>query len=763
MQLFSIFAQVKSFNITIMKKSIYLFAAISISLSTISCNDNDGNFLPTTYDIQGKVEKGPFISGSEISIQPMNEKLQILGNMYSTSIIDDLGNFILGNKEFQAPYAEFIANGYFFNEVKGTLSNSTLTLRALVDLRNNTNKNVNIITHLKYARIKNLISQGKSFSEANKQAQKELLNEFGLGAYTENDAASFSIITGTDESAALIVISSLLLMDRSEAALTEYLSKLSSDFGKNGKFSDDIKTQIKADKENLTEHLTKIRENIISRYENLGIDVTVKDLSHFIDWNDDGIAGNEVLKENQTISLEKSSLEIPNEGGTYTIKINSPIPVYLEPQINKSLEITPSDRVEYESFFAGLYAEQTDSLFSDNNIQCQTKLADNVLEITISPLYSQKDKTKHFSLYDYVGNIVASIDITQKGVAHNTSAPPMPLLGETGKSQIASIAIQATQGLCKYNIIEQSYIHNKATNIHPDNNDINSSWNCLYKANSNLLSIKKADQDRLNVYGDYFNVFSALFYSNLVYGWGAVPYIKENNVEIDTKITRESPETIFNDLKNNLSKSIKNLSEKKNESMKDINSFFFVSKDVARVLLANILMYENNYREALPLLQNVIDNGFYALDESTDFKANETYGSTSFEESTEIIFALINENQTHVDITINTPGIIPYITLSDVYLSLAECHYRLGDSESAEQCIDKVVKAKKLTIPASDVITRIKDIREHILLHSCTYFAFLKRAGIVKEVCQIEDYQQLFPIPYDELHFSPGMEQNPGY
>ena len=148
----------------------YLLASVSFSFAMASCSGNedfsDEQFIPQTYNVQGKVEKGPFISGSEISIQPMDAKLQVLGSMFNTSITDDLGNFVLGSKEFSTPYVEFIANGYFFNEVKGELSNGTLTLRALVDLKDNTTVNVNVLTHLKYARIINLVASGKRFDEA---------------------------------------------------------------------------------------------------------------------------------------------------------------------------------------------------------------------------------------------------------------------------------------------------------------------------------------------------------------------------------------------------------------------------------------------------------------------------------------------------------------------------------------------------------------------------------------------------------------------
>lgn len=758
-----------------MRHTRNLLACIFVSFAIVSCSEKDDffdePFTPQTYDVQGKVEKGPFISGSEISIQPMDSKLQVLGSLFNTAITDDLGNFMLGSKEFSTPYAEFMANGYFFNEVKGELSNGTLTLRALVDLQDNTTVNVNILTHLKYSRIKNLVSSGKNYTEANKQAQKELLTAFGLANLTDKDVSSFSIISGTDESAALIAISSLLLMERTEAALTEYLSKLSSDFGKNGTFSEDIQSQISKDKYKLAMFLSDIKDNVISRYDNLGINVSVKELSHFIDWNNDGVAGNELLKENQTVTLEKTSLQIPNEGGKYSININSPVAIYLEPQVETELNTSPGDNFVSESFVTHLYDGYDESDFQEKEITSECKLNGNTLEITVSKLEGRSDKVKTISLYDYIGNVVAIVELSQEGKDINISVSEAPLLGQDGKNVVASIAVSLVQGLRQYNVIEQYYAYNKLIDkvndyVYPSSSQITNSWSNIYTTNNKLLQLKKVDESLLNVYGDYCNVLSALYYSNLVYGWDAVPFITDySQVEqiINRGIHRETTANIWNDLKSKLSHAIDNLAEKKNESLKDINGFFFASKDVARVLLANIHMYQGNYTTAKDLLQKVVDNGFYTLDASKNFMASTSTDDIDVAESTEVIFALQYDAGTRASVTIMEPGVMPYITLSDVYLSLAECHYELGDSNTAEQNIKKILDAKNISTTETDVLMKIKDVREQILLYSGTYFAFLKRTGLAKTICNIEDYQLLFPIPSNELYSNSQMTQNPGY
>ena len=77
-------------------------------------------------------------------------------------------------------------------DLSGSLSEGVLVLRALVDLSDKSTVNVNILTHLKYPRIKKLIELGKSFKDANTQAQTELLKLFGLQKYASKDVSQFS-------------------------------------------------------------------------------------------------------------------------------------------------------------------------------------------------------------------------------------------------------------------------------------------------------------------------------------------------------------------------------------------------------------------------------------------------------------------------------------------------------------------------------------------------------------------------------------------
>lgn len=76
-----------------MKLRLYIGGLIAFSVLFSSCgkdSEEGESFEPHTYNVSGKVEKGPFVSGSTITIQPMDSKLQVRGDFYSSTIQDDM-------------------------------------------------------------------------------------------------------------------------------------------------------------------------------------------------------------------------------------------------------------------------------------------------------------------------------------------------------------------------------------------------------------------------------------------------------------------------------------------------------------------------------------------------------------------------------------------------------------------------------------------------------------------------------------------------
>lgn len=745
-----------------MKLRLYIGGLIAFSVLFSSCgkdSEEGESFVPHAYNVSGKVEKGPFVSGSTITIQPMDSKLQVRGDFYSSTIQDDMGNFSFGSKLFESPYAELTANGYFFNEVEGELSSGTLSLRALVDLSDKTTVNVNVLAHLKYQRVQKLVEGGMSFKEANTQAQKELFTAFGLQKYEDKDASSLSIIGGADESAALIAISSLLIVDRSEAALTEYLAKLCKEFGDNGAFTESTRQQMEEDRNALAGQLSAVRNHVIDRYEEIGLPIEVKELTYFFDWDNDGVAGNETLQEGQTVTLETTELQVPNQGGNYTIKIISPVPVYLEPLISEDDESYPpliSDDYFSTNIYEGL---------ADASVSLEKSLENNVLTINVSPLNSRTSKEASVKVYDCMGNEVGEVKIVQEG----NPDMPLPKLGETGKTVVAGFALELAKAFSQWSLMEQYYHYNKEANlvsqyISPDATIISDIWNSFYRANRMNLMFKEAEAKQLGVYQSYFDVWNALYYYYMVVAWGDVPYVDSTDFGVagGSSIFKTSQSEIFSRLIKELQEAMDNLEEKKNESLRDVNDFFFVSRDVARILLADIYMYQGNYLQAESLLAKVISGGFYMLD-SSNYNQKETitdlYNNGS---GTETILAVRNGVMTRSNISLGVPSLVPLMTYTDVLLSYAECLCKNGRTSDAEIQLNKLVTAKELQLSGVTVLDKIKSARLQLTLYCDVNFAFLKRIGLAKEVYGVENYRLLLPIPQRDV-IAGGISQNTGY
>ncbi len=101
-----------------------IILALAIMLVLYACGGGSGGSggeetskTPVdTYSAIGFVQKGPFISGSSITIQELDNKLDPTGISYQTETIDDFGSFSIGSK-IKTKYVEIIATGYYFNEV----------------------------------------------------------------------------------------------------------------------------------------------------------------------------------------------------------------------------------------------------------------------------------------------------------------------------------------------------------------------------------------------------------------------------------------------------------------------------------------------------------------------------------------------------------------------------------------------------------------------------------------------------------------------
>ena len=738
-----------------MKKYLLYILPLLAVLSCEKAENGQGNNqepekpTPASYTVAGKVEKGPFVQGSSITMATMDAKLNATGKNYTATITDDAGTFSFGTQEFDSQYARLTASGYFFNEVKGELSKGTLTLSAIVDLSNKKSVNVNLLTHLESMRIQKLIStDGKSFADAVKQAQNELLTCFEFQQFASTDASQFSITSGTDEAAALILISSIIQMDRSEAQITEWLSRLASDFAEDGQFSDANKEQIFKDRELLYAGLSEISQNVVKRYSELGIYVTVKDISAIVDWDGDGIAGNETLKEGETVTLSPATIEVPAEGGRFTVEIKSPVKVYIEQPNHGSgyLDVTPPSVITPGEIFGDSFYDGV-----QNSPMSYTKeLKDKILTIDVAATQNWTPTSSEIDIYVFSGEKVATLSITQAAAA----TTEIPKLGDIGKSAMNGIMNMFAQVMTMSNDADAYYTQLKHHNnfmppMDPAYSGLESFWSNCYAVIRNILQIKEVDKNMLSVYQPYFNMYSAIIYYNMVVFWGGVPYFTETQAMNDMYVSRTSQETIFTSLETDLKAAIEYAEEKPNVALaEDMNDALFLSKDVARIILAEILAYQGRFSDAIPYLQAATNNGHYKLDNPAN----------PIEQRTDIILAVRSQSGTKSSLVDSRYQII--LSYPDMLLLLAECELKQGGKNNPKQICNGIENAYGLPL-SEGTIDDIKSIRKSLFLPG--YFAFLKRNGLAKSEVGYEDYQLLWPIPARDLMYNSYLKQNPGY
>ena len=739
----------------ILKKAVVVVTiGMMAMLQSCSSNDDLDDYTPTNFNVGGKVEKGPFVRGTAIQMQPLDADLDETGESFTSTITDNEGTFTFGSKLLKSPYVKLSASGYYFNEVTGELSKGTLALNAVANLQNAADVNLNILSHLKYQRVMDLVAKdGKSFKEANNQAQEEVLKTFGLEKYAKTDVNHFSITSGTDEAAALIAVSSLILYNRSEAQITEYLSQLSEEFAEDGNFSETTKLQIRKDMFSLESKLPQIAENIKKRYQEMGKEVAVKNLIYYFDWDGDGTAGNEIAPENHPVSLETNNINVPMEGGSYEVKVNTTVPVYLERPSFSEIENYPSVSV------SGTEIYETGS-GNEPCINYTKELNNNILKVVVKSASFRKEQAVSIPLYDGMGNEVACLNLTQQ--ANPNAEIIVPRLGSVGISLVSdfmrslseAVTLEAGMNYRYTKIINDSRFVAPIRSSEPN---IRKCWNDSYQALNMIARLYRADAMYRAVYSPYLNVYRDLCYYQMLTWWGGVVVMPNAGFEgyADSYVPRTSESSILQMLEEELVEAIKNLDEKKCVAFAtNANDALFVSEDVARILLAKVYMYQQKWAAASNLLQQVVDKNIYSME-----KVPTKYTS----ESKDLILALKFGNESRAS-RVNVDGspekVVPIMTTTDVKLLYAECEIHLGNNTKASKYISEVGNINGIS-GTNVSVEGIKQLRKSLKLQD--YFAFLKRNGLAMKELGLEKYQLLLPIPQNELMGNPNLNQNPGY
>ena len=270
-----------------------LFALISLcSLMTYGCTgviedgkDDGGKDQNQTVavSITGSAQKGPFTKGSQITAFPLDETLTATGQSFPGTIIDNLGNFRI-NGNCSDPYLELRADGYYYSEFHGTVSDAPLYLEALVS-PNSDKVNLNLLTTIINPRVKKLILDGASYDAAVSQAQNEFAISMGVKADPKIDFDELSIVGSSDMDALLLAISCLMEQGRTTGQVSAFIQEMAFDF-EDGEMS---KTTL----DKLNEYydcipVASVVTNLTEYYKSNGVeDVTIPDFYKYVQSKED--------------------------------------------------------------------------------------------------------------------------------------------------------------------------------------------------------------------------------------------------------------------------------------------------------------------------------------------------------------------------------------------------------------------------------------------------------------------------------------------
>lgn len=441
------------------------------------------------------------------------------------------------------------------------------------------------------------------------------------------------------------------------------------------------------------------------------------------------------------VTADVDKIHAPKEGGTYTVHINSEIPL---------------------STVGGSQEIQIDDLFShflnQGTVSSSSTYDDGTLTITVNPTNYNIVNSINVKLFDLEGTEAFSLEISQDG------DPNAPLIGSAANSYISSMALAMYESHSKYRRADVNYtglinLDEFKAPLQPNDYRVREIWYAIYQGISrNTMLLQNCNNTAMDIFRPMCIVMNAVSYHELVTLFGGVPYYTNTNDAVDI-LPRMTPDEIFINLEEQLKSSMQKMDEEVTGYVDSSEKYYTMSKDIARVVLADIYMYQGRYMEAKTLLEEIVNSNRYSLAPAIDNLDPQCAEIIWSQPSNTPTRARANESYT---IYYNDYLCIMQ-TYGDVLLSLAECENKLNNDTKAKDYLNLVASTKGIETTSTETLTAISEVRRRTQIDFGGYFAFLKRTGLAQSTLGLEEYQLLFPIPQDELYMNPAMTQNPGY
>ena len=103
------------------------------SSSSADTSSSEETNTSSAVTLSGKVQKGPYVQGTEITVRELDSSMTPSGNTFTSTIDDNTGSFSIKGK-LTNKIVELAADGFYFNEVSGSLSSAKLSLQAFQTL-----------------------------------------------------------------------------------------------------------------------------------------------------------------------------------------------------------------------------------------------------------------------------------------------------------------------------------------------------------------------------------------------------------------------------------------------------------------------------------------------------------------------------------------------------------------------------------------------------------------------------------------------------
>ena len=160
-------------------------------LRMVNARFEDSSTVFQNYNVRFAVKKGTIVTAFELD----SVTLDTTGRFFVDTVYNDSGSFAFKNLSLNSPYVLIRVQDSCFSskdderlygEGKKIHLDVCRNLSAIADVRASNNIGINLLTHIKSFKLQELAQTGVSFATANKQAEKEILESYGVYENLEN-------------------------------------------------------------------------------------------------------------------------------------------------------------------------------------------------------------------------------------------------------------------------------------------------------------------------------------------------------------------------------------------------------------------------------------------------------------------------------------------------------------------------------------------------------------------------------------------------